>query len=49
MFCHECEVANKMKEKLLEESDSVFDAVYDYQKFIEECQKNCKMENKNES
>lgn len=44
MNCAECKIAEEMKEKLLEESESVFDAVYDYEKFIEECKKNCEKE-----
>ena len=46
MKCANCQIAEDMKNKLLEESESVFDAVYDYEKFIEECKKNCKKENK---
>lgn len=49
MLCHKCEIAKKEKKKLLDESESVFDAVYDYEKFIEECQVNCKLENKDET
>ena len=49
MYCRECKIAEEMKKKLLDESESVFDAVYDYEKFIEECRENCQMENKHES
>lgn len=49
MFCHDCKVAEEIKKKLLDESESVFDAVYDYEKFIEECRENCQMENKDAS
>lgn len=49
VYCRECKIAEEMKKKLLDESESVFDAVYDYEKFIEECRENCQMENKHES
>ena len=41
-YCLEkCEVGKEQKRKALEECDSVYDAVFDVKKFIEECKKKC--------
>lgn len=46
--CKECPVAIAKKEKLLEISDSVYDAVLDHQQFLEGCMQTCEWRKKNE-
>lgn len=46
--CKECPVAIAKKEKLLEISDSVYDAVFDYQQFLEDCIQTCERRKENE-
>lgn len=39
--CINCPVAQAKKEELLQNSESVYDAIYDHQKFIQDCMKTC--------
>ena len=39
--CQKCQLYQLYRNKLLEENDSVIDAVYDMDDFIEECSKKC--------
>ena len=46
-ICDECVIALERKEKLIEESDSIFDAIIDYKDFIKNCKNNNKIEEDN--
>ena len=42
-FCGEsCEIGKAAKNKYLNDSESVFDAVYDFWYFVDECKATCK-------
>ena len=40
--CNSCKIAEDKKNEILKKSDSVFDAVYDFEIFIDNCKKSCK-------
>ena len=41
----ECSIGKLKSEELLKESDSIFDAVYDFESFLDDCRKTCKYQN----
>ena len=40
--CEECKIAKSKQKEILEKSDSIFEAVYDFGIFIDNCKNNCK-------
>jgi hypothetical protein len=46
-ICDECVIALEKRKRLIEESDSIFDAVSDYEDFIKNCKNNNKIEKDN--
>ena len=47
--CFDCSKGKEVMKRLLEEADSVFDAAYDMDAFIANCEKSCTYIEKNAS
>lgn len=44
--CESCEIFLQEKEKILANSDSVFDSLFDLKMFVKECRLTCALNNK---